>query len=292
MVASAPPPNQCFSRLPLILDKGEAICLNMGSKEHATGSETNTPFGKAFYGKEAPFFVFPYTMIVVISATMTMISAMYWSIGAVVSAQGLRHLQIHLRHFQLFAPRWYRCGIIYALIAICFMVILTVQGSISFLWVIATKWVLMGRRTPGRYDWDQSSYCQRWQLHLILSRLMFDGFGYGGVLAPLTGSAYIVWYFRALGATIGENCGVWVGGNPGLMTEPDLVEVIIFWNCSFFLQIFDCRPADWRRYQLGRLLRGCPSQFSRQIFVESSQDRGPVCHAIRIEVALWGFHGR
>ena len=200
----------------------------MGSNELATGSDTTTPFGKAFYAKEAPFFIFPYTLIVVISATMAVLSAMYWSISAAASAQVLRQLQIHLRHLELFAPRWYRCGILYALIALCFMVALTVQGIISFLWVIATKWILMGRRTPGRYDWDQSSYCQRWQLHLIFSRLMFDGFGNGGVLAPLTGSAYIVWYFRALGATIGENCGLWVGGNPGLMTEPDLVEVIIF----------------------------------------------------------------
>jgi hypothetical protein len=228
----------------LTLDKGEAICLNMGSKEHATGSETITPFGKAFYAKEAPFFVFPYTMIVVISATMTMFSAMYWSIGAVGSALVLRHLQIHLRHFELFAPRWYRCGILYALIAMCFMAILTFQGIVSVLWAVTTKWVLMGRRKPGLYDWDQSSYCQRWQLHLIFSSLMFNGFGYGGVLAPLTGSAYIVWYFRALGATIGENCGLWVGGNPGLMTEPDLVEVIIFWNRSLFVQISDCSPVD------------------------------------------------
>jgi len=198
----------------------------MGSEEYPTRSDTITPFGKAFYKKEAPFFVFPYIMIVVIGATMTALSAMYWSISAVGSAQVLRHLQIHLRHFELFAPRWYRFGILYALIAMCFMVILTFQGIISVLWVIATKWVLMGRRTPGTYDWDQSSYCQRWQLHLIFSRLMFKGFGHGGVLAPLTGSAYITWYFRALGATIGENCGLWVGGKAGLMTEPDLVEVI------------------------------------------------------------------
>jgi hypothetical protein len=187
---------------------------------------TITPFGKAFYKKEASFFVFPYVMILVISATMTAFSSMYWSISAVGSAQIMRYLQIRLKDFELFAPRWYRLGILYALIAMCFIVILSAQGIISLLWVITTKWVLMGRRTPGRFDWDQSSYCQRWQLHLILSRLMFKGFGYGGVLAPLTGSAYIVWYSRALGATIGQNCGLWVGGKAGLMTEPDLVEVI------------------------------------------------------------------
>ena len=89
------------------------------------------------------------------------------------------------------------------------------------------KWVLIGRRKLGLYDWDQGSYCQRSQLQLVLSLLMDFGSS-GGVLPSLTGTAYIIWYFRAFGATIGENCGIWVGGNPGLMPEPDLVEVIIF----------------------------------------------------------------
>jgi len=196
-------------------------------KGQATECDTISPFGKAFYKKEASFFVFPYIMILVISATTTAFSAMYWSISAVGSAQIMKHLQIHLQHFELFAPRWYRFGILYAIISTCFIIILSAQGIISVLWVITTKWALMGRRTPGRYDWDQSSYCQRWQLHIVLSRLMLKGFGYEGVLALLTGSAYIVWYSRALGAIICENCGLWVGGKVGLMTEPELVEVII-----------------------------------------------------------------
>ena len=75
--------------------------------------------------------------------------------------------------------------------------------------------------------------------------------GSGGMLPSLTGTAYIVWYFRALGATIGEKCGMWVGGNPGLMTEPDLVEVIIFEIALLFVQISYCHPLDQRRRQLG-----------------------------------------
>jgi hypothetical protein len=211
----------------------------MGSREHATGSDTTTPFGKAYYKRDANFFVFPYTMLLVISATTTAFSAIYWSLSAVGSAQVLKYLQIHLHHFELFAPRWYRFGILYAIIAMCFVIILSFQGIISILWDIATKWVLIGRRAPGLYDWDQSSYCQRWQLQLTLSPLMFKDFNSGGALPLLSGSAYIVWYFRALGATIGENCGMWVGGKNGLMTEPDLIEVIIFWNCSLFIHISD-----------------------------------------------------
>ena len=53
--------------------------------------------------------------------------------------------------------------------------------------------------------------------------MLYRGHGNGGVLAPITGSAYIVWFYRALGARIGKDCSIWTGGRPGLMTEPDLV---------------------------------------------------------------------
>jgi hypothetical protein len=55
---------------------------------------------------------------------------------------------------------------------------------------------------------------------------MEDGPGDLGAPATLAGTAYIVWYLRALGATIGKNCAIWAGGRMGWMTEPDLVEVI------------------------------------------------------------------
>ncbi len=56
-------------------------------------------------------------------------------------------------------------------------------------------------------------------------RPLYKGYGNGGILLPLTGTVFIVWYLRALGAKIGKNCGIYVGGKAGLMTEPDLVEV-------------------------------------------------------------------
>jgi hypothetical protein len=104
--------------------------------------------------------------------------------------------------------------------------------------VILTKWIIIGRRRDGRYPWDKSSYCQRWQIHLALSRFIYKGYGNGGVLAPLTGTIYIVWYFRALGAKIGKNCAIYASGKAGLMTEPDLVHVS-FTPCftSFFMLI-------------------------------------------------------
>lgn len=46
-----------------------------------------------------------------------------------------------------------------------------------------------------------------------------------GVLDPITGSVFIAWYYRALGAKVGKNCSLGAGGHTMLMTEPDLVEL-------------------------------------------------------------------
>lgn len=156
---------------------------------------------------------------------MTACSSAYWSASAVVAAQLLRQFYIHRPHVRLFQDRWYRFGILYGFIASSFVIVLSIQALICIAWVLLTKWTVIGRRKPGPCSWDESSYCQRWQLHLTLSRPLYKGYGIGGILAPLTGSAYMVWFYAALGAKIGANCCLDPGGKPGLMTEPDLVEV-------------------------------------------------------------------
>jgi len=205
-------------------DKGEAVCLNRGDEKQAD-METVTPFGRAFYQRKAEYFVYPYPLVALLGVVVTAFSAAYWSISAVAAAQMLRQLHIHLQDLALFEPRWYLFALFYGLIAGAFVVALTTQGIIAIMWVIVTKWLVIGKRKEGRYDWDQSSYCQRWQVHLVLSRFMYKGFGNGGVLSSLNGSAYVVWFYRAQGAKIGKNCSIWAGGKGGLMTEPDLIEV-------------------------------------------------------------------
>ncbi|KAH9479272.1 putative NRPS-like protein biosynthetic cluster [Psilocybe cubensis] len=276
-------------------DKGEAVCLVKGSKEAGSG-DTSTPFGRAFYQKKANYFVFPYTMILAISVIMTAVSAAYWSISAVGAAQVLKDARIH--RFHVFRPRWYLFGVIYGVISVCFIVILTVQGLFSIIWVIVAKWLIIGRRRPGRYDWDQSSYCQRWQLHLVVSRLMYKGYGYGGVLAPLAGSAYIVWYFRALGAVIGDNCAIWAGGRPGLMTEPDLVELgdeVNLDDCSVVAHINSRGNFALNRLKIGnqcamrsgsRLLSGASMEDSSMLCEHTLLTSGDVADA---GVAYYGW---
>ncbi|KAK7031546.1 peroxisomal-coenzyme A synthetase [Favolaschia claudopus] len=203
-----------------------ADCLDEGTlAEKFDDPDTTTPFGRAFYKREADYFVFPYPMILLINLIVATLSAGYWSISAVAAAQILRQWHLHARQLHIYHPVWYRPAVLYGLIAISFIIVLNLQAIIILLWAIATKWIVIGRRREGKCAWDRSSYCQRWQLHLTLSRFLYKGYGNGGVLAPLTGTVYIVWYFRALGARIGKNCSIYAGGRAGLMTEPDLVHL-------------------------------------------------------------------
>ncbi|KAJ7870970.1 acetyl-CoA synthetase-like protein [Mycena olivaceomarginata] len=201
-------------------------CLDDGSTKDLN-RDTITPFGHAFYQRKAPFFVYPYALILAINTIIIAMSATYWSVSAIVAAQVLRRIDLHESQAvtEIYRPSWFRPVIIYGLISLCFLVVLNVQAILAILWVIATKWAVIGRRRDGQYAWDASSYCQRWQLHLVFSLFVSMGYGNGGVLGPLTGSAYFVWYLRGIGARIGKNCAIYPGGRAGLMTEPDLVQL-------------------------------------------------------------------
>ena len=46
-----------------------------------------------------------------------------------------------------------------------------------------------------------------------------------GLLTLLNGSQYLVWYFKLLGCSIGENVCLYPNGGDPMMTEPDLVAI-------------------------------------------------------------------
>ncbi len=205
---------------------GEAVSFGKATKYDGPGDDdTLTPFGRAFYKRKASYFVFPYLMLVAINVGMAVFSSVYWATPAAATILIINFLR---REFEfeatwLFSDHWYRPGLIYIFIAAIFVVVMFIQALLAFAWVIGTKWAVIGRRREGRYDWDQSSYCQRWQLHLTLQRLLGRGFG-GHILGEISGTVYAVWYLRALGAKIGRECSIWAGGKPSLqITEPEMV---------------------------------------------------------------------
>ncbi|KAJ7022218.1 acetyl-CoA synthetase-like protein [Mycena alexandri] len=254
-------------------------CLDTGSGKDLN-RDTITPFGRAFYQRKADFFVYPYIFIVAINILITALSAAYWSISAVTAAQVLRRIDLHnsTRVTEIYRPSWFRPAAIYGLIALCFVIVLNVQAVLAITWVVATKWIVIGRRNDGQYAWDVSSYCQRWQLHLVLSRFIYKGYGNGGVLSGLTGTAYYVWYLRAIGARIGKNCAVYPGGRAGLMTEPDLVRLgndVTLDDCSVVAHINSRGNFALNSLVIGN---GCAMRSgSRLLSGASMEDRSMLC---------------
>jgi len=84
---------------------------------------------------------------------------------------------------------------------------------------VVAKWLIIGRRKVGIYPWDRSSYCMRWNVYLATSVIR------QGLLVYLQGSAYLVWYFRALGCQIGKDVCLYPTGSDPMMTEPELVSI-------------------------------------------------------------------
>ncbi|KIY49620.1 hypothetical protein FISHEDRAFT_57902 [Fistulina hepatica ATCC 64428] len=158
-------------------DDGEAICLGKGSSKDKESS-IEMPVGRAFYKRQAPYFVRPCALILIINTCATS-----WSMAAVIAAQVLCQFQMHCRALHLFGRKWYTFGILYGLIALFFVII--VAGLV----------------------------------------VLVVGYALGGVLVPLAGSAYIVWYYRLHGCKIGKDSVIFASGSLGLVTEPDLVEI-------------------------------------------------------------------
>ncbi|KAH8836233.1 hypothetical protein RJ55_10058 [Drechmeria coniospora] len=185
-------------------------------------SETVSPFGRAFYLKLAPYHVIGPVAIFFYSASMTVLTAVYWNVPNISS------IQIVDVMIESLAPQqgsfWVEVAILYGLSAIMIAVLTTVQAMLALAVVIASKWLLLGRRQPGNYDWDKSPYCQRWQLFLCIEKLRRQCYSGLGILGLLTGTSWIVLYFRALGANIGKDCALFASGRPSLVfTEPDLI---------------------------------------------------------------------
>ncbi|KAK5112529.1 hypothetical protein LTR85_011221 [Meristemomyces frigidus] len=199
---------------------------SVAPNESDEAEESTSPFGRAFYQGQASYRVWGQFRIFCYSTLITIITAIYWNIGSIsavqVVAHAFRYNTLLSKHF--LAVTWFRPLSLYVYFTALIMAIMTAQSLAVIGFLVASKWVLMGRRRQGNYDWDKSPYCQRWQLFLKLESLRRHCYGGHGILGMLTGTHWIVLYFRALGLQCGKDCALFAGGLPSLMfTEPDLL---------------------------------------------------------------------
>ncbi|KAI9204256.1 uncharacterized protein BJ171DRAFT_459609 [Polychytrium aggregatum] len=192
---------------------GGATLWDAGDPVAARSQDTRTPFARAFYMGTANFFVLPEAICILYSTFFEAFTGCYWTMGITGAAMIGRIAVMH---------NWFGNNITYLSYFWPLFFFATATGTFQVLSfgalfiTIAMKWMTMGRRKVGRYDWDLSSYCQRWQIMLGAQSIRH------GLLDRIRGSWYIVAFFRALGAKVGKRVCLYPTGGDPMMTEPDL----------------------------------------------------------------------
>ncbi|SPO07257.1 related to coenzyme a synthetase [Cephalotrichum gorgonifer] len=191
--------------------------------ETNTEETESTPFGRAYYLKRAPYHVLGPWAIFFYSSSITVFTKFYWNVPSISSIQ-ITNLLFRQESLKFGKGQWYDPLVLLGWTTLFVSVITTLQAIFALVVVIASKWILLGRREPGNYDWDKSSYCQRWQIFLAVERLRRSSFRGHGILGMLTSTHWVVLYMRAMGAKVGRDCALFANGDPSLyFTEPDLL---------------------------------------------------------------------
>jgi acyl-CoA synthetase (AMP-forming)/AMP-acid ligase II/acetyltransferase-like isoleucine patch superfamily enzyme/acyl carrier protein len=220
---------------------GEPILLEPGTEENASapmlscdvkkealpmqGDETTLrPFGKAVYNRQANYFVWTPIMMICFNVLSNIFFEIFHSLPLLSS--------LHLGAIILYGfpgdNRDYDNGYVTAIqlfetVMPIFTAMHLVRVLLCFVVEIGAKWLLLGRRSEGRFNWDKSSYGQRWEFYQIITRIR--RLNRVSTLDFIAGSTYITWYFRSLGSKIGKDCCLYPAGGDPFMPEPDLVTI-------------------------------------------------------------------
>ena len=194
---------------------GVAVQLDPGGASSMVDERQSAkPFGRATYLGQATYPVVPWWFMPVICISVQLfkaathmlpIYASWYATAAITSIYlGKEWQELSATHY----------------LTILFAVFLVLRGihTTALLWSsIAFKWIIIGKRAPGNYPWDTSSYCFRWKLADIMSDT--------SDLMLLAGSEHLCRYFRSKGAKIGKNVCLYPTGADPPMPEPDLVTI-------------------------------------------------------------------
>ncbi|PFH60228.1 hypothetical protein XA68_11293 [Ophiocordyceps unilateralis] len=183
----------------------------------------NSPYNRAVYLKDAPYRVLSPTTTLIFSFSMTLFTTFYWNVAALSSMKVAS--RIFVRYLEGISSK-YDIFVVFGLALASAMLLLTTFSVMALGAVVFTKRLLIGRYEPGVYDWDKSPMCQRWQLLTAMEKLIHRCYVDKGILSLLTGTHWLVMYYRALGVKIGQDCSLFANGYPSLLiTAADLVEI-------------------------------------------------------------------
>lgn len=189
------------------------------SIENYDEEDTIKPFGCAFYERKASYFVFPLCFILFYNAILLFIGTALWSIPLLAALQ-ITALFIPTDEVVVTGTMLYCQSegqlilILFCSFSILYVSIIVLISSVE----IISKWTLIGRHKEGTYNWDVSSYIQRWQVLIEIQKM-----GRSNTLNFMGGSSWIILFFRALGCKIGKRVCLYPNGGDPVITEPDLV---------------------------------------------------------------------
>ena len=187
-------------------------------------ASTIRPFGKAFYERRANYFVWPLSWIVSGSVCIKIFIATFHSLPLLMSLQCAAAMLYAVR----IQDRDYE-GLQYRFVTIYFAVLLAyfwINILRVLVWLgieLCAKWTLMGRRQVGIYNYDTSSYAQRWELYQLICKIRkFSRFNF---LQFFYGTPYMAYYFILNGGNVGKGTCLYPAGADPFMPEPDLVVI-------------------------------------------------------------------
>ena len=175
-------------------------------------ASTLRPFGNAFYLERASYSVWNLKSII---AFTTIVKTFTVTFHAFPLLLGL-HSAAAILYGWSFEERDYQ-GLNYPFIALYFMILLMFLFSNLLrvvLWVVielTAKWTLMGKRLEGRYNYDTSSYAQRWELYQTIAHMR--KFSRMNFMDFFSGTPYMSAFFRWNGGTIGRDCCLYPSGS-------------------------------------------------------------------------------
>ena len=159
------------------------MMLERGSDDTAN-AETIKPFGKAFHLGQAPFYVLSSWSHFLINAVSRCFAYVYRSL-TLISVIQLTALAIGTEHLKS-----HECTLahIASMMVPLFVCVQNVMTVIALAIAVGLKYAIIGTRKAGHYNWDESSYCQRWQVYLSATVIIRKAYFGNGILDHLNGA--------------------------------------------------------------------------------------------------------
>jgi hypothetical protein len=174
------------------------------------------PFGRAVYQRKANYFLPPWQLMPLIFSAVIALRTTYQVIPIWVSWYVVAVITWDLgNNFWTEMPEWR-----YLLLLIfVYLWVHMLHTVMRFIFDTGIKWIVIGRREPGLYPWDRSSYCFRWKMfEMLCSDTLQD-------LRLIGGSAFMPFFYNILGSKIGRRVCLYPTGADPPMVEPDLVVI-------------------------------------------------------------------